>query len=159
MTALRDLGISMKYSQLGEGGIDGNERTDLDAHMKDTPPNCYLRCSNKVLETFEERATKSGTTGVPNPLAAVKEAMVNRLKNGYNLVRYRVQSGEETVALSRGALLPVYPGAPPESWPFTSNNGQDYQIFDKQLGLMDISYSSAWQLGRVRSLFRLLDCC
>src|SRR4051812_38512055 len=110
----------MKYSQ--GLPLDKNELTDLDDHMKDTPPNCYLRCSNKVLAAFAEGADKVSKAGTPNPLAAVKDAMLQRVKDGYNLVRYRVQSGEETIGLSRGALLPVYPGDALESWPYTSNN-------------------------------------
>ncbi|KAM0407524.1 hypothetical protein ACHAPD_012194 [Fusarium lateritium] len=33
-----------------------------------------------------------------------------------------------------------------------SNSGQDFQILDKQVGMMDISYSVAWQIGRTLAL-------
>ena len=142
---MRDIGIQIKWSQ--GATLDANELTDFNAHIQDTPPNAYLRCPRSALSAVERPTLALKDT---DPMKGIGQRMVQRLKDGYSLIRYRVQSGEETVALFRGALLPVYPQAPISSWPVSSTNGQDYQILDKTLGIMDVSYSTAWQLGRVK---------
>ncbi|KAI1092450.1 hypothetical protein F5B19DRAFT_492497 [Rostrohypoxylon terebratum] len=82
-----------------------------------------------------------GSDRVPNRVA-------NRLQDGYSLVRYRLQTGEQTVALFRGPFTPsIVPRF--DQFDKCSNSGQDLQILDQQIGIMDITYSSAWQLGRV----------
>jgi len=137
----------MKYSQ-GET-LDESEMDELDANSRDAPPNCYLRCPVSVLERLSP--SNPDPRKLPDRLMAKRIIMARRMQDGYGLVKYRVQTGEETVALFRGALLPVLPGAMPTNWPGASNNGQDLQVFDKELSLMNITYSSAWQLGRVKS--------
>ncbi|KAM0433809.1 hypothetical protein ACHAQK_009031 [Fusarium lateritium] len=81
----------------------------------------------------------------------VTSRLGTRIKDGYSLVKYRVQTGEKTVALYRG---PYTPTRVPRNDHFNqcSNSGQDLQILDKQVGLMDISYSIAWQIGRTLAL-------
>jgi len=170
---MRDIGIQIKYSQLSENekvildkalkGANGpstildqvnlaeSELADVDANMMETPPGCYLRCPRSVVKALQPQSKENDGKLLADPLDEVRKKMVARLENGYSLVRYRVQTGEETVGLFRGALLPVYPRAPPDFWPLASTNGQDYQIFGRDLGLVDISYSSAWNLGRVCS--------
>lgn len=142
---MRSIGVQMKYSQ-GQN-LDESEEDELDANSKDAPPNCYLQCPKSVIERLAPSIPDPKK--VPDPLMAKRAAMAQRMKDGLSLVRYRVQTGEETVALFRGALLPVLPVAMPASWPKASNNGQDFQMYDKELSLMNITYSAAWQLGRV----------
>lgn len=75
-----------------------------------------------------------------------------RMYDGYSLVRYITQTGEETVAFTRGPFTPAtveYPLRP--DWGI-STFGTDLQIFDTELGVMDITYSSAWQLGKALAL-------
>lgn len=79
--------------------------------------------------------------------------MASRLENGYSLARYRLQIGEQTVSFFRGPLVPTsveYPLQP--GWDLPSTHGTNRQIFDRQVGIMDLSYSSAWQLGRTLAL-------
>ncbi|QYT03556.1 hypothetical protein H0G86_010505 [Trichoderma simmonsii] len=144
--SMRKIGIQMKRSQDQE--LDESEKAELDANIEDAPPNCYLRCPRSVLERVAP--TKTDPKKMPDRLIDKRRIMARRMMDGYGMVRYRVQNGEETVGLFRGALLPVQPVPMPKStWPHASNNGQDYQIFDKELSMMNITYSSAWQLGRV----------
>ncbi|KAI1066193.1 hypothetical protein LB506_008201 [Fusarium annulatum] len=75
----------------------------------------------------------------------------DRLKDGYSLVQYRVQTGEKTAALYRGPFTPTRVELN-EQLNKCSNSGQDFQILDKKVGLMDISYSIAWQIGRTLAL-------
>lgn len=76
--------------------------------------------------------------------------LASRLEDGYSLVKYRTQTGEQTVALFRGPFTPTV--VPNLSMNRCSNSGVDLQILDKEVGIMDITYSSAWQLGRTLAL-------
>ncbi|MCJ1280119.1 hypothetical protein MMC21_007946 [Puttea exsequens] len=76
----------------------------------------------------------------------------DRLEAGYTFVRHRTFSGEQTVAMYKGPLVPhldiisrVSPISP-------SDSGLDLQIQDKQTGMVDLSYSIAWELGRSLAL-------
>lgn len=81
----------------------------------------------------------------------VQQRVASRLVDGFSLVRYRVQTGESTIALYRGPFTPsLVPNLPNLST--CSNSGIDLQILDKEIGIMDITYSAAWQLGRVLAL-------
>lgn len=83
--------------------------------------------------------------------APVSQSLRDRLDAGYALVRHRVETGEETVAFMRGPLTPIPPPEQKftgENWPAQSNFGSDYQLLDPVTGIRDISYDSAWQLGR-----------
>lgn len=90
-------------------------------------------------------------------------ALAQRLSNGYSMVRHRLPTGENTVAFFRGPLSPVpvpYPLLSTRldasfdygAWPLESFNSNDYQILDSMLGIMDISYATAWQLGRAMAM-------
>ncbi|MCJ1344692.1 hypothetical protein MMC31_002895 [Peltigera leucophlebia] len=76
--------------------------------------------------------------------------LASRFEDGYSLVKYRTQTGEQTVALFRGPFTPTV--VPNLSMSNCSNSGVDLQILDKEVGIMDITYSSAWQLGRTLAL-------
>ncbi|KKP05410.1 hypothetical protein THAR02_02515 [Trichoderma harzianum] len=81
----------------------------------------------------------------------VRQRIASRLDDGYTLVKYRTQTGEPTVALYRGPFTPTYV---PDLAHLTksSNSSVDLQILDKELGIMDITYSIAWQTGRTMAL-------
>ncbi|KAI1773214.1 hypothetical protein F4818DRAFT_120638 [Hypoxylon cercidicola] len=83
--------------------------------------------------------------------STTEQLVEKRLQDGYTLVRYCTQTGESTVALYRGPLTPSR--VPPlKNLTTSSNSGVDLQILDKQLGVMDITYSVAWQVGRTMAL-------
>ncbi|KHN98866.1 uncharacterized protein MAM_03328 [Metarhizium album ARSEF 1941] len=82
----------------------------------------------------------------------VKARIAARLRDGYSLVRYRTQTGEQTVALYRGPLTPTVVQPSDTVAKACSNSGQDLQILDREVGIMDISYSTAWTLGRTLAL-------
>ncbi|KKK25947.1 hypothetical protein ARAM_003527 [Aspergillus rambellii] len=71
--------------------------------------------------------------------------LVERLRQGYTLTRHRTLTGEATVAFYRGPLTPSY--LPPGQCP-PSVAGRELQILDPHTGIMDVSYSVAWELGR-----------
>lgn len=93
--------------------------------------------------------------GIIKPLTdsteEIQRRIGRRLGDGYTMVKYRTQTGEATVALYRGPFTPTY--VPPlKNLNKCSNSGFDLQILDKDLGIMDITYSVAWQTGRTLAL-------
>lgn len=75
--------------------------------------------------------------------------IAQRLEDGYTLTRYRTRTGEATAALLRG---PFAPTKVTHELKTLSHFGTDLQVMDKELGIMDISYSVAWQLGKTLAL-------
>jgi hypothetical protein len=76
-----------------------------------------------------------------------------RMQDGYTIVRHRVLTGETTAALMRGPFVPTAVPAPlSETWTSQSTFSTDLQILDKALGMMDITYSIAWQLGKTMGI-------
>jgi hypothetical protein len=76
----------------------------------------------------------------------------DRLDLGYSIGRWRASTGEETIAFFRGPLTPAptpWKPSTKDDWPGSSNSGKDFQILDRDLGVMDVTYSSAWQLGKL----------
>lgn len=83
----------------------------------------------------------------------IKKLLGQRLQDGFTLSRYLLQDGEETAAFYRGPLTPTAVDWPLTStFPKQSTYSTDLQILDSALGIMDITYSTAWQLGRVLGL-------
>ncbi|KAK3950186.1 hypothetical protein QBC32DRAFT_347299 [Pseudoneurospora amorphoporcata] len=115
------------------------------------PPN-----SLNVKQTFENIAVTSSMLKPIIPLQPeehlndVAKRMLNRLKDGYTVVRSIMPTGETTAALFRGPLTPNL--IAPLKWNLLSNTGSDLNIFDEELGMMDITFSSAWSLGRTLAL-------
>lgn len=84
---------------------------------------------------------------------AVEDIIAARQADGYNLMRYRVSTGEETAAIYRGPLVPTMVQHPLyKGKAFQSNYGTDLHILDSHLSLLDITYSSAWQLGKTLAM-------
>ncbi|KID81376.1 hypothetical protein MGU_11258 [Metarhizium guizhouense ARSEF 977] len=86
------------------------------------------------------------TEGIP---PAVRDRVLSRLEDGYTLARHRNKTGESTACLIRGPFIPVgISSTVSRPWHKPSTIGSDLQILDQQLGIMDITNSAAWQLGR-----------
>lgn len=107
-----------------------------------------LRPSDKILNSIPASLDPASPEfDVQNTL------LLDRLQLGYSLRRWRASTGEETISFSRGPLTPSRtPWPPVAAWPGSSNTGKDYQILDRSLGVMDLTYSSAWQLGKLMAI-------
>ncbi|VUC25606.1 unnamed protein product [Clonostachys rosea] len=118
----------------------------------------YLGSEGKGLTVLRTDMVDDAATEEEKPPAEKKpsmmEEMITRRQNdGYNLVRHRVITGEQTAAMYRGPLTPTRVPYPLHNKiSFQSNFGTDLQILDTNLGLMDISYASAWQLGKTLAM-------
>jgi hypothetical protein len=106
--------------------------------------------ANWLASVFLKTTTASGDN--QNALTALGK----RLVSGYTLARWQAETGEETVAFNKGPLVPqkVPQKVPPpvSDWATHSNTSQEYQILDTTTGIMDLSYSSAWQLGKTLAI-------
>ncbi|KAH7259531.1 uncharacterized protein BKA55DRAFT_562710 [Fusarium redolens] len=68
-----------------------------------------------------------------------------RVTEGYTIVRHRDIAGESSMALYRGPLIP---GSSRKARIKPSVHGTDLQIIDTSARILDISYNTAWELGR-----------
>jgi hypothetical protein len=87
------------------------------------------------------------------PLARILEPSTDqwlrrRLEAGYTMVKHRTQTGEQTAALFRGPLIPQQPRGDELDNAEASGHGSGLQIIDRTTGIIDITYSAAWSLGR-----------
>ncbi|KAI2465287.1 hypothetical protein F4781DRAFT_409984 [Annulohypoxylon bovei var. microspora] len=145
--------------------IEGVEDMDFPGTDKDFVSLCSLHSWNYtvmppgMLNVFDAFTALGKTLNVLRPpdeiinslekgTDRVRNRVATRLKDGYSLVKYRLQTGEQTVALCRGPFTPSIV-LRFDQFNKCSNSGQDLQILDQEIGLMDVTYSSAWQLGRV----------
>jgi hypothetical protein len=79
--------------------------------------------------------------------------LAKRLHDGYTMARYRTQTGGNTTSFLRGCLVPII-SVPTLNGKFTSmsNCGTDMQFLDRETGMLDITYSVAWSLGKALAL-------
>ena len=73
-----------------------------------------------------------------------------RLKAGYSIARYRPLTGEVSICMFRGLLIPddPYSVGDKDSRFSSSDFGADLSIVDSISGILDTTYSMAWTLGR-----------
>lgn len=78
-----------------------------------------------------------------------KEEVLPFLGNGYIPMRHQIRNGDQTVSFYRGPLAP----APIEHQGIPSVSSADsLYIYDPDIGMFDVSYACAWQLGRLIAL-------
>jgi hypothetical protein len=71
------------------------------------------------------------------------------LKRGYIPKRHILRTGENTVSLYRGPLVPMNI---PNNNTASTATADGALIYDESTGVFDTSYSAAWQLGRLLTL-------
>lgn len=79
----------------------------------------------------------------------IRARVQDRLTDGYVMTQYRTQTGEQTAAWIRGPFVPTIVEHIEQP---ASRSGTELQVLDQKLGIMDISYSTAWQLGKTMAL-------
>ncbi|MCJ1402454.1 hypothetical protein MMC11_005674 [Xylographa trunciseda] len=109
-----------------------------------------FRADQQALDTLDEAIAGSSVDSVKTKASKI---LATRLRLGYTLARWRTDTGEETTAFNRGPLVPQPVRHPPvDDLPDCSNTSKEYQVLDPETGLMDLSYSSAWQLGKLLAI-------
>ncbi|KAL4879705.1 hypothetical protein BJY04DRAFT_192759 [Aspergillus karnatakaensis] len=123
----------------------------LDPEKRVILPSLYswahwcVPCENDS-RSMDHLGNESGMLRRALPDGTMPAEMIQRLKDGYSMVRLRTITGEETAAFTRGPLAPVAVEYTLENT--QANYGSSLQRLDEKLGLVDISYSAAWDLGR-----------
>jgi hypothetical protein len=80
---------------------------------------------------------------------AAEQAVAAALGMGYTALNHGLRNGEATVSWYRGPLLPLA-GAPTTAPPY--RDADQLLRFDPTTGMLDVSYSAAWTLGRLLAL-------
>ncbi len=84
-----------------------------------------------------------------NAPSSANQAVQNAFGIGYTAMNHQLRNGERTVSWYRGPLLPL--GTPPFLIPpYTS--ADQLMRYDPTLGMLDASYASSWQLGKLLAL-------
>ncbi|MBI6851674.1 hypothetical protein YA0002_02765 [Pseudomonas cichorii] len=68
---------------------------------------------------------------------------------GYSAMNHALRNGEKSVSWYRGPLLPVSTTAMPKP---SASHADELLRYDPASGMFDVSYSAAWQLGRLLAL-------
>ncbi|KAK6499504.1 hypothetical protein TWF506_004134 [Arthrobotrys conoides] len=117
---------------------------------------CLPANSLNVADAFERVGKSCGMLRpiVPAPSTSdeddMKSRLLERINDGYSMIRHRVQTGETTVAFNRSPLTPTV--VPKYDWDLCSTSGSSLLILDQRLGIMDITYSAAWNLGKTLAM-------
>lgn len=105
-----------------------------------------LRAANVKLESLAPGGKTDG-------LDPARTWLYNQIKQGYTLKKWTLPTGETSTATFRGPLSPILPANTTEQgvkpW---SMSGTDLQVLDTKVGIVNLSYNIAWQLGKVLAL-------
>lgn len=72
------------------------------------------------------------------------------LQQGYTPMQHHLRNGETTVSWYRGPLTPV--SVAPKPLPENSGLADAYTYYDPEMGMFDVSYAAAWQIGHLLAL-------
>jgi hypothetical protein len=85
------------------------------------------------------------------PITSDGSTAATRINEGYTALSYHTLPGPDTFAWYRGPFSPVPPQPLPSSIAFYQHPSQA-QIYDQANGVFDLSYASAWTIGRLAAL-------
>ncbi|KAL2126962.1 hypothetical protein VTI74DRAFT_11555 [Chaetomium olivicolor] len=100
--------------------------------------------------TWRERPYAPARPSVEMSADPVHERLLRCFEGRLHHGAVQTAAGEETAALTRGALTPNI--MPTLDMDMQSNSGHNLKILDKKLGMIDLTYSAAWSLGRTLAL-------
>ncbi len=84
-----------------------------------------------------------------NAPSSANQTVQNAFGMGYTAMNHQLRNGDRTVSWYRGPLLPL--GTPPFLIPpYTS--ADQLMRYDPTLGMLDATYASSWQLGKLLAL-------
>lgn len=97
-------------------------------------------------------ASETATPVLALPAGSAPEPAAGRLKEGYAPLTFIAGSGEQTFAWYRGPLSACEPQPLPFDPKATDAGADGLMIYLASQGLFDLSYASAWNLGRSLAL-------
>ncbi|KIX05661.1 uncharacterized protein Z518_03633 [Rhinocladiella mackenziei CBS 650.93] len=170
-----DRSFAMDFANWSDGDPRGNERIGIISLFSWTytalPPDPvnFVDSMRAIVRNIEEgtpmymqmlKPPQRMITAMEEDVASLsavqnnaRKALSRRFDKGYTISRWRAETGEVTAAFNRGPLVPLpVPQVPCHDWPTGSTTSKSYQILDRKTGFMDLSYSSAWQLGKILAI-------
>jgi len=97
---------------------------------------------------LERLNREPGSLHAPAPDTATSEAQA-WFDQGHMPVPHTLREGDKTVSFYRGPLIP---GAPPDAATLPARSADELLRYDPATGLLDVSYASAWEMGRLLTL-------
>jgi len=98
---------------------------------------------------MEQLKNNSRVFGVTLPVGSGNSYVDQALQGGYTPVDFKPLNSTSTIAWYRGPLAPLTREQIAQT---TFDSADSAMIFDPQRGVMDVSYASAWELGRLLAL-------
>lgn len=92
------------------------------------------------------RGLKVGTLSAPVKENVKAQELRDLLERGYYPLNHRLRDGSRTVSWYRGPLVPQYEKREPFHYHVFSDQVSRY---DPDMGMLDMGYACAWQLGRM----------
>ena len=105
-------------------------------------------------QTFDQLMKGLCVERLALPNTTANSVVNNAFDMGYTALNHITREGEPSVSWYRGPLLPSFmPRDPPPAYPDgTYPNGDAALRFDPANGMFDVSYATAWQIGRLLGL-------
>lgn len=97
---------------------------------------------------FRQMLKNLSVATVSLPGQAPNETIKPLLDNGYVPVTHTLRNGDQSVSFYRGPLIPVALSKKT----FTAMSADSLYKYDPDTGTFDVSYASAWQMGRLIAL-------
>lgn len=104
-----------------------------------------LLCHVDMTPASLQRPITAVAGGAATAAATVEQA----LSMGYVALDHALRDGSQTVSWYRGPLLPLATSQPPAP---PAESSDELLRYDPQLGMFDVSYAAAWELGRLLAL-------
>ncbi len=133
--------------KIGEGASFGNHkklRLSVLANWSFTAKGLDF---DKLVEDLNEGADLYKVK--PDPTLSLSGPVKTALEFGYVPLNHKMRQGSKTVSWYRGPLVPVNQSKPGN---LRFDSADAALRYNQETGLFDVSYSSAWQLGRLMAL-------
>jgi hypothetical protein len=116
-------------------------------------------CQPHLAEDFSSRMKNLTVSRLSLPQTTVngsgtaKQRATALISSGFTILRHRFRQGDASVSWYHGPLLPGSGPAPStveDALPCSQSDA--LLLYDSQLGMLDVSYAAAWELGRLLML-------
>lgn len=98
---------------------------------------------------FKEICKNLNAGSLTLPAQDGQEAALSFLEHGYVPMRHQIRNGDSAVSFYRGPLTPT--AVKHREIPSVSSSDSLY-VYDPEIGMFDVSYACAWQIGRLAAL-------
>ncbi|NEO55270.1 MAG: hypothetical protein F6K54_20670 [Okeania sp. SIO3B5] len=137
------------------GLLENLNRIDLSAYYQTpTTPNLSQSYDVGVGQSSLASASYREPTGLTGGTEDFKTLADSYIAAGYVPTQHYLRQGGRTVSWYRGPLVPHTEAIYSEEYPIAlpARHADELFLFNPDLGLFDVSYAAAWELGRTLAL-------